>query len=122
MTPKQISFIKAKLEGMSNCAAVIAAGYSSAGAKQMGTYLMRHPAVKTALHRRGFDFRNSKQFVARAFRKNAGTWEAVARSMPRACYDDPEEFLTDAMNCQELPLEVRAEFAAALLPYRHRKL
>lgn len=88
----------------------------------MGTYLMRHPAVQTALERKGFDFRSAKQFVAQAFRKNAGLWNAVARSMPRTSYDDPEEFLTDAMNCRELPLEVRAEFAAALLPYQYRKL
>ena len=122
MTPKQMAFVKKKLEGLSNRAAVISAGYSLAGAKQMGTYLMRHPAIRAELERGGFDFRRARQFVARVFRKNAGRWNAVAKSMPRASYDNPEEFLMDAMNCQELPLEVRAEFAAALLPYQYRKL
>ena len=70
----------------------------------------------------GFDFRTAKQFAERAFRKKAGVWAAVALSMPKALYDNPEEFLLDAMNCRELPLEVRAEFAAALLPYQYRKL
>jgi len=37
MTPKQTAFVNGKLAGMSNRAAVIAAGYSPAGAKQMGT-------------------------------------------------------------------------------------
>ena len=83
---------------------------------------MRHPAIQKALEREGFKFQSAKQFVTKAFRRNAGVWTAVARSMPRASYNDPEEFLMDAINCGELPLEVRAEFAAALLPYRHARV
>lgn len=83
---------------------------------------MRHPAVREALERGGFDFRAARKFAAEAFRKNAGIWAAVAPSMPKALYDHPEEFLLDAMNCRELSLEVRAGFAAALLPYQYKKL
>jgi hypothetical protein len=42
--------------------------------------------------------------------------------MPKRSYNCPIEFLTDAMNCQELPIAVRVEFAAALLPYQYRKI
>ena len=83
---------------------------------------MCHPAIREALKRGGFDFGYAKKFVAEVFQKNVGVWTAVARSMPRASYDDPEEFLMDAMNCKELPLDVRAEFALALLPYQYKKL
>jgi len=122
LTSKQLSFVRSKLEGLSNRAAVLAAGYSPASSKQRGTYLMRHPAIRNALARGGFDFETAKHFAATAFRKNAASWLAVAPSMPKAVYDQPEEFLLDAMNCHELPLEVRAQFAAALLPYQYKKL
>lgn len=83
---------------------------------------MHHPAVRAALKQGGFDFMDAKQFVARAFPRKAGSWLAVARSMPKASYDCPVQFLTDAMNCRELSISVRAQFAAALLPYQYRKL
>lgn len=122
LTCKQLSFVQNKLEGLSNRTAVLAAGYSAVSSKQRGTCLMRHPAIRDALARRGFDFKTPRHFAATAFCKNAGIWRAVAPSMPKAVYDQPEEFLLDAMNCHELPLEVRAEFAAALLPYYYKKL
>ena len=122
MTPKQLAFVRNKLEGLSNRAAVIAAGYSPSGAKQMGTYLMKHPSVREALRGGNFSFVSAKKFAAVAFRRSAGSWRAVASSMPKEVYSCPIEFLTDAMNCQELSLTVRAEFAVALLPYHHAKV
>jgi len=122
LTSKQLSFVRSKLEGLSNRAAVLTAGYSPASSKQRATYLMRHPAIRDALAEGGFDFKAAKHFAATAFRKDAGIWLAVAPSMPKDVYDQPEEFLLDAMNCRDLPLEVRAEFAAALLPYQYKKL
>lgn len=122
MTPKQLAFVGHKLEGLSNRAAVVAAGYSPAGAKQMGTYLMKHPSVQEALRRNNFDFASAKKFVAASFRRSAGSWRAVTDSMPKKTYDCPIEFLTDAMNCQELSISVRVEFAAALLPFQHVKV
>lgn len=122
MTPKQIAFVRHKLEGLSNRAAVIAAGYSPAGAKQMGTYLMKHPSVREALRKGNFNFVSAKKFASASFRRSAGAWRAVADSMPKRLYTSPIEFLADAMNCQELSLEIRAEFAAALLPYQYAKV
>ena len=119
MTPKQYSFVRHKLEGLSNKAAVIAAGYSPNGAKQAGTRLMKHPTVLEALKGRDFDFGVSKVFVSRSFERTATCWQAVSDAMPKRDYSCPVEFLTDAMNCQDLPITVRAGFAAALLPYQY---
>ena len=83
---------------------------------------MHHPAVRAALKEGGFDFKDAKKFVASAFRRKAGVWMAVVKSMPRASYDCPVEFLMDAVNCQDIPIKVRAEFAAALLPYQYKKI
>ena len=122
MTPKQMAFVASKLEGMSNRAAVVAAGYSPVGAKQMGTYLMKLPSVREALRHSSFNFVSAERFAAATFRSSAESWQAVASSMPKDVYSCPIEFLTDAMNCQELSIAVRAEFARALLPYHHAKV
>jgi hypothetical protein len=122
MTPKQHAFVRYKLEGLSNRVAVIAAGYSPVSAKQMGTCLMKHPSVLQALKRSNFDFTPHKKFVTAAFPRSGGPWRAVADSMPKKVYRCPIEFLTDAMNCQELSIAVRVEFAVALLPYQHAKV
>lgn len=121
MTSKQTAFVRYKLEGLSNRAAVVAAGYSMAGAKQMGTMLMKHPGVRAALDEGGY-LGSPKEFVRNAFSRSASTWNSVALSMPKRSYSCPMEFLSDAMNCKELPTEVRVAFAAVLLPYQHRKL
>nr|WP_280518236.1 terminase small subunit [Pseudoxanthomonas helianthi] len=122
MTPRQMAFVRGKLDGLSNRQAVIAAGYSLAGAKQQGTNLMKHPGIRAELLKGGFDLEISQRAVAVMFRRSAGRWEAASPAMPKRVYSSAIEFLVDAMNCEDLPVSLRIRFAAALLPYQHRKM
>lgn len=122
MTPKQSAFVRYKLMGLSNRIAVVEAGYSGFGSKQQGTKLMRHAAIRAALLKGGFDLATRGREVTRGFQASAGRWLAVSPSMPKKVYDEPIEFLTDAMNCEDLPIMLRLRFAKALLPYQHAKI
>lgn len=121
MTPRQHAFVKNKLEGMSNRMAVIEAGYSGVGAKQRGTSLMKHPAVRAALLKGGFDLSVSGTRFP-AFQRSAGYWLALSPSMPKKEYANAVEFLSDAMNCEDLPMPLRIELARKLLPFQHKKI
>ena len=122
MTPKQSAFVTHKLQGFSNRLAVIEAGYSVLGAKQRGTRLMHHPRIRAALLKGGFDLDATQRTATCVFRPTAGRWLSVSPFMPNKVYSDPIEFLTDGMDCTDLPLEMRIRFAKALLPYKHRKV
>ena len=121
MTPRQHAFVRNKLDGMSNRMAVIEAGYSGEGAKQRGTSLMKHPAVRAALQEGGFDLSVSDTKFP-AFRRSAGYWLALSPSMPKKEYTNAIEFLSDAMNCEDLPMALRIELASKLLPFQHKKI
>lgn len=122
MTPRQMAFVSGKLAGLSNYAAVIGAGYSAAGAKQRATCLMKHPAIRETLQEAGFDLEAYRRAKASLFNRSAGSWAALAPSLPKLNYTCAIEFLTDSMNCGELPIELCMELATKLLPYQYKKL
>lgn len=122
MTPTQRAFVQHKLMGLSNRMAVIEAGYSWSGAKQRGTKLMRHGGIRAALLKGGFDLAAADLTARPVFRRSAGRWLALAASMKKRVYDDPAEFLFDAMNCADLPDALRIQFAKTLLPYQHKRI
>ena len=126
LTKKQSLFVHGKLNGLSNKQAVIEAGYSYNGAKQAGTRLMSHPGVRSVLQSCGFDIseniQTSKQRITRNMNRALSGLSFAYQGMPKENYSDAKEFLFDGMNNHQLPLIVRAAFAASLLPYHHRKM
>lgn len=126
LSRKQASFVRYKLEGLSNKDAVVAAGYSANGAKQAGTRLMAHPCIRAKLLSSGyvdvFAIQREKQRVTRSWRKVLNGGPIPYTGMPKNSYKSAVEFLFDAMNNQALSILTRAACAAALLPYFHAKL
>ena len=122
MTPKQLAFVAHKVAGLSNRGAVVAAGYSPAGAKQRGTSLMKHPHVRRALEKQGFKLTPLKGTAVPMFQLSAGRWLALSPLMKKKIYIKAVEFLSDAMNCEALPIHLRLEMARSLLPFQYQKL
>jgi phage terminase small subunit len=111
LTDKKRRFIDALRSGLVGAEAARKAGYSAATAAQAASRLMKDPVVKSGV------LNGTK--VNKGARTTRGT-ETVKQQAKR--YTDPAEFLTDLMNNAAEDIKLRKEAAAALLPYKHKKL
>lgn len=125
LTGKKRAFADAKLAGLSNKDAAIAAGYSPATASPAGSRLVKDAAVVQYLAERTQEVRN------RAEGKAAATSAAAAASKPdRPPFDlasllhhsDPKAFLKAVMNEPMVDIKQRVDAAKSLMPFEHKKL
>jgi phage terminase small subunit len=110
LTDKKRKFIAALRSGLVGAEAARKAGYSAATATQAASRLMKDPAIKAGVLSSG---KVNKPKVA-------GRKESVGAQAKK--YDDPMEFLASLMNDPNEEMKLRKEAAAALLPYKHKKL
>ncbi|KAF1005465.1 MAG: hypothetical protein GAK28_03217 [Luteibacter sp.] len=111
LTDKKRRFIDALRSGLVGAEAARKAGYSAATAAQAASRLMKDPVVKSGV------LNGTK--VNKSSQSKPGT-ETVRQKAKQ--YTDPAEFLTDLMNNAMEDIKLRKEAAAALLPYKHKKL
>lgn len=111
LTEKKRRFIDALRSGLVGAQAARKAGYSAATAAQAASRLMKDPEVKSGV------LNGTKVNKKKADPSRGETVRAQARK-----YEDPAEFLTDLMNNPMEDIKLRKEAAAALLPYKHKKL
>lgn len=124
LTERQRSFVRHKAEGLTNEKAMIAAGYSAAGAAPNASALLRRPDIKAAIRaaKRADMTPIQRQMATQAEARGVDPDADAKNKMPKDKYVDPKEFLTDAMNNQHLGITTRAGFAAQLMPYMHARI
>lgn len=115
LTGKHRAFADAKLAGMSNRDAAIAAGYSAKTAGPAGTRLAKRPDIAA--------------FIAK-YQRNGTSPPPEAPPPPARpsfdinlaiTYSDPLDFLKAAMNDPAASDKLRVEAAKALLPFVHAR-
>ena len=107
MTEKQRAFVAAKVAGVGNRDAAIAAGYAPSSARVAASKLMARDDIVQAI---------------KAAAKPARVTVPSENPMPRDHYADSKSFLEDVMNHVGLPFAVRMDAAKQLLPFHHAKM
>jgi phage terminase small subunit len=123
LTGKKRAFADAKLAGLSNKDAAIAAGYSPKTASAAGSRLVKDPAVEKYLADQAAAIR------ARAQDKPAAAAPPSASPPERPAFDlealthysDPKAFLKAVMNEPMVDMKQRVEAAKTLMPFEHQK-
>lgn len=111
LTDKKRRFIDALRSGLVGAEAARRAGYSAPTAAQAASRLMKDPEIKAGV------LNGNKAAKTPGAAKGRESVRAQAKR-----YDDPMDFLTDLMNNGAEDMKTRKEAAAALLPYKHKKL
>lgn len=123
LTGRKRAFADAKLAGLSNKDAAIAAGYSPATASSAGSRLVKDPDVakytadqKKQVRQRAVDkFKTPPAPPAGAPQRPAFDLEALTH------FSDPKAFLRACMNEPQVEMKLRVDAAKALMPFEHQK-
>jgi phage terminase small subunit len=117
LTDKQQEFVNQRAHGVKPRAAAVAAGFSANSANVQASQLGARADIKAAI--------TAAKKAMRANGVSVPKDEDEVDSkyaMPKSRYTDSKEFLVDAMNHKLLPINVRGEYAKALLPYQHARI
>ena len=120
LTGRKRAFADAKLAGLSNKDAAIAAKYSPATASASGSRLVKDPDIVKYLAEQ------KKLIRQRAVDKSAPAAPAPPERPPfdlaaLVGFSDPKAFLKAVMNEPDVDLRQRVEAAKALMPFEHQK-
>lgn len=127
LTEKQLKFVKFKAEGITNAKAMIAAGYSVAGAAQNASTLLARPDIQKAIRAAKRERMGPIDRAIDTHREARGEGPVNEKddpknAMPKDQYSDPKEFLMDMMNNKNFGLTTRAGYAVQLMPYVHARI
>jgi phage terminase small subunit len=117
LTEKQQEFVNQRAHGVKPRAAAVAAGFSANSANVQASQLGARADIKAAITAAKKAMRANGVSVPK---DEAETDNKYA--MPRKHYSDSKDFLLDAMNHKHLPINVRGDYAKALLPYQHARI
>lgn len=125
LTGKKRAFADAKLAGLSNKDAAIAAGYSPVTASPAGSRLVKDAAVVQYLAERTQEVRNRAE--GRAPQPAAPAPDGKPDRPPFDLasllhHSDPKAFLKAVMNEPMVDIKQRVDAAKSLMPFEHKKL
>jgi phage terminase small subunit len=121
LTGKKRAFADAKLAGLSNKDAAIAAGYSAATASAAGSRLVKDQEVVNYLAERTKEVR--KRAEAKAPATPVGKPDRPPFDLASLLHhSDPKAFLKAVMNEPMVDIKQRVDAAKSLLPFEHKKL
>lgn len=121
LTEMQQQFVVNKAAGVKNREAAIAAGFSAKSADVQAGRMMGRADIKKAIAKAKRDMRKGVTERPDVDEDDLDN-DAKKKSMPRAKYTDPIDFLTDLMNHKYMPVAMRADAAKQLLPYKHARI
>ncbi|MGV7210490.1 terminase small subunit [Oxalobacteraceae bacterium A2-2] len=129
LTGRKRAFADAKLAGLSNKDAAIAAGYSAATASAAGSRLVKNAEVSQYLAEQAKELRKRGAGKAAPATGKAAA-KAPATKPERPPFDlaallhhsDPKAFLKAVMNEPTVDIKHRVDAAKSLMPFEHKKL
>lgn len=121
LTAKMLLYVDGRANGLTGRAAVLAAGYSSAGADVMAAKLNRDPRIQKAI---AAAKRKASRAADKSKKEDEPEDDGDAKKPPKmkAKYASSLDVLRDTYNNPKMADSVRIDAAKSALPYEHARL